>query len=62
MHYYRIFNVMIAQFVAYLFLIISMVKGDEDVGIPCATIAAIIFMFAKAIGEATIVGFMKALP
>ena len=53
---------MLAQLAAYLFLIIAMVSGNEDIGIPCATIACIIYMFAKSIGEATIVGFLKALP
>ena len=58
----RIFYVMLAQILAYIFLIIAMVSADDDVGIPCATLACIIFMTAKSIGEATIVGFMKALP
>lgn len=61
-HYIRIFHVMLAQIAAYIFLITAMVSADEDIGIPCATAACVIFMFAKSIGEATIVGFMKALP
>ena len=39
-----------------------MIAGDSSAAMPCATIACIIFMFCRATGEATIVGFMKALP
>ena len=54
---------MVAQIVAYIFLIVAMIAGDNStVAMPCATSACIIFMFCRSIGEATIVGFMKALP
>ena len=53
---------MLAQILAYTFLLVAMIKPNDDVGIPCATAACLLYMFAKTIGEATIVGFMKALP
>lgn len=61
-HYIRLFNVIIMQVVAYLLLIVSMVCFDEDVGMLSATAACVLFAFARAIGEATIVGYLKALP
>ena len=61
-HYIRLFNVVIMQLISYFLLIISMIFFDEDIGILTATAATVIFAFAKVIGEATIVGFLKALP
>ena len=61
-HYLRIFQVMIGQLFAYLLLIIAMIAGSSPIAMPLATSACIIFMFCRAIGESTIVGFMKALP
>jgi len=39
-----------------------MVYASENVGCNLATLALIIFAFCKAVGEATLVGYMKALP
>lgn len=35
---------------------------NESVGIPCASLAALIFQASRAVGEATIVGYIKAIP
>ena len=39
-----------------------MVYATENVGCNLATIALVLFAFCKAVGEATLVGYMKALP
>ena len=36
--------------------------SEEAVGITCASISALFFQGARAIGEATVVGYIKAIP
>ena len=39
-----------------------MIYPTEDLGCNLATCSLVSFMFAKAVGEATLVGYLKALP
>lgn len=45
-HYLRLFLVIMVQLLAYILLIIAFVKPDDDVGIPCATFACVLYLFA----------------
>ena len=35
---------------------------NESIGIPCASLAALLMQASRAIGEATVVGYIKAIP
>lgn len=56
------FYVSLFMVIAYCFLAAAIVFPDDSIGIPCASFASLIFQATRAIGEATIVGFMKAIP
>ena len=40
----------------------AIVFPDESVGIPAASISTLIFSASRAIGESTVVGYVKAVP
>ena len=61
-HDLRLFYVCLFQALAYALLACAMVYPTESIGIPCASLAAIIFQASRSIGEATIVGYIKAIP
>ena len=61
-HYIRMFYVVCFQCVSYGLLITTMIIPTETYGCNVATIAVTLFTFARVVGEATIVGYMKALP
>ena len=61
-HDLRLFYVSMFQVIAYCFLSIAVMFPNESVGIPCASLAALIFQGSRAIGEATIMGYIKAIP
>ena len=61
-HDLRMFYVSLSQICAYCLLFAAIVYPDELIGIPCASASAIIFQSSRAIGEATIVGYIKAIP
>ena len=61
-HDLRLFYVSLFQVIAYCILSMAIMFPTESVGIPCASIAALIFQASRAIGESTIVGYIKAIP
>ena len=61
-HDIRLFYVCMFQALAYSLLACAIVYPTESFGIPCASLAALIFQASRAIGEATIVGYIKAIP
>lgn len=56
------FYVSLFMVIAYCFLASAIIYPDENVGLTCASIASLLFQATRAIGEATIVGYMKAIP
>ena len=60
-HDLRLFYVSLFQVIAYCILSMAIMFPTESV-IPCASIAALIFQASRAIGESTIVGYIKAIP
>ena len=58
----RLFYVSLFMIIAYCILYAAIMFPDEEVGIPCASLAALIFQGSRSIGEATIVGYIKAIP
>ena len=61
-HDMRIFFCCLFQFLAFILLLAAIVFPNESVGIPCASLAALLFGATKAVGEATIVGYIKSIP
>ena len=61
-HDLRLFYVSLCQIIAYCILYAAVMFPTESVGIPCASFAALIFQASRAIGEATVVGYIKAIP
>ena len=61
-HDLRLFYCSLFQAFAYSLLACAIIYPTEDFGIPCASFAAIIFQASRSIGEATIVGYIKAIP
>ena len=55
-HDLRMFYVSLFQIIAYCVLYGAIWYPDETVGIPCASVAALIFQASRCVGEATIVG------
>lgn len=48
--------------VSYIILTFAFFFPDENIGIPFASLAVIIYSFARSIGESTIVGYIKSIP
>lgn len=61
-HDLRLFYASLAQMLAYSLLFIAIVYPDQIIGIPCASLSAIIIQSARTIGESTIIGYIKAIP
>ena len=61
-HDLRLFYVSLTQMLGYALMACAIVYPDESIGIPSASIAALLFQASRAIGEATIVGYIKAIP
>jgi len=61
-HQVRLFYVSLAQIIAYMILYAAVMFPSESVGIPLASFAALLFQASRCIGEATVVGYMKAIP
>ena len=62
LHDIRVFLVACFFIVSYIFLTFAFIFPDEQIGIPFASLAVIIYSFARSIGESTIVGYIKAIP
>ena len=45
-----------------MLLFIAVFARSESVSIPCASLAALVFSASRAIGESTVVGYIKAIP
>ena len=58
----RVFLVSCFFIISYMLLAFAVFFPDETIGIPMASLAVIIYSFARSIGEATIVGYIKAIP
>jgi hypothetical protein len=61
-HDIRVFIVACFFIVSYIMLTFAVFFPDETIGIPFASLAVIIYAFARSIGESTIVGYIKDLP
>ena len=61
-HDIRVFIVACLFIVSYIILAFAFTFPDETIGIPFASLAVIIYAFARSIGEATIMGYIKAIP
>ena len=61
-HDLRLFYVSLCLVVAFCILYMAIMFPSESVGIPAASVAALLFQGSRAIGEATIVGYIKAIP
>lgn len=61
-HDLRLFYVSLSQILAYCLLFAAIAYPDEIIGIPCASLAAMVFQCSRTIGESTIIGYIKAIP
>lgn len=61
-HDLRLFYVSLFQVIAFCLLYVSIIYPDETIGMPCASLAALMFQGTRSIGEATVVGYIKAIP
>ena len=46
----------------YALMACAIVYPDESIGIPTASMSALLFQASRSIGESTIVGYIKAIP
>ena len=61
-HQKRMGHITIAFLFSYLILALSVFFPNENFGIPLASLACVLYQIARSFGEATIVGYMKAIP
>ena len=47
---------------SYVLLAVTMFFQDDDIALPCGQIALIIHQFARSLGEASFIGYLKAVP
>lgn len=61
-HENRLIVASILFIVSYIFIAFSINDHEEKIALPCSVIACLLNQLGRSIGEATILGYLKALP
>jgi hypothetical protein len=61
-HEKRMLNVTLLFILSYVFLALTMFFQDNEIALPIGYIALIVHQIARSLGEASFIGYLKAVP